>query len=79
MSLQARLERWSYLSPLTSDMELQDLEVGPAVFWPCIGAVLTQYTLSPQFWNGTIYSVPLYAGRMELAFDFTESSIKRLP
>lgn len=40
-----------HLSPLTSDMELQDLEVCPAVFWPSFGAVFLHYAVIPQFWN----------------------------
>lgn len=53
-----------HLSTLTSDTELQDLEVCPAVCWPCFSTVLTHCTQIAQFWNGNIYSVLLYVGSM---------------
>ena len=51
-------------SILTSDMEIQSLELAQLVF----GLALVQcfLTMSPffMFWNGHIYSVPLYVGSM---------------
>lgn len=50
-------------SVLTSDI---DTELGayPAQFQSCCGSIFHHYALLPSFWNGDVYSAPMYVRRM---------------
>lgn len=58
----ANLLKKKWLSPLTSDMELQDLEFALLCFSLAWGHYFLTMSLSLPSWNGNVYFVPLYVG-----------------
>lgn len=55
----AKLEEYSCLSPLISNMELLNPYFCSVGFWSCFGRVFPHYNSTSQFRNDNIYSVLL--------------------
>ena len=76
-----KLEEWTRLSHLTSDMMLQNLEytlkgINIDLVW--YSFIIHEFIHS--FWKGYVYSVPLYIAILSFVFLILQGvTIKRLP